>query len=236
MDVYTDVLLVFLIVSELPFFRGYFSRNWPLLSMSSGFVTLGVFMIVVGVSILGNLNKEATSQESLGLPFWRIVISSGIVTVVLGVVNIVVVSPFLFVPFSFDEFSFYLVLDLPPKTGLTVYFQSFIFRTPSLGVTSRMIRSYGAVAPQKVDDIVRRSPSGRHRRSFHLNRTDTLPSYHTSPKTTQMSSTNPNTCAGGLNISAPLNVDQNQFAKFNGSDEVKRPDLACHPALQGGRF
>lgn len=62
--------------------------------MSSGFVTLGVFMIVVGVSILGNLNKEATSQESLGLPFWRIVISSGIIAVVLGVVNIVVVSPF----------------------------------------------------------------------------------------------------------------------------------------------
>ena len=68
--------------------------------MSSGFVTLGVFMIVVGVSILGNLNKEATSQESLGLPFWRIVISSGIVTVVLGVVNIVVVSPFSFCHFS----------------------------------------------------------------------------------------------------------------------------------------
>ena len=99
-----------------------------------------------------------------------------------------------------------------------------------------MTRSYGAVAPQKVDDIVRRSPSGRHRRSFHLNRSDTLPSYHTSPKANQMSSTSPATCAGGLNISAPLNVDQNQFVKFNGSDEIKRPDLACHPALQGGRF
>jgi hypothetical protein len=83
---------VFLIVSELPIFRGYFSRNWPLFSQDAGFVTLGVTMVILGVSILGNLNKEATSQESLGLAFWRIVISSGIVVLVIGVVNIFAVS------------------------------------------------------------------------------------------------------------------------------------------------
>ena len=49
-------------------------------------------MIVVGVGILGNLNKAATSEKSLGLSFWRIVISSGIVVLVLGVVNIFAVS------------------------------------------------------------------------------------------------------------------------------------------------
>ena len=48
-------------------------------------------MIVVGVSILGNLNKEATSQQSLGLSGWQIVISSGIVILILGVGNIVAV-------------------------------------------------------------------------------------------------------------------------------------------------
>jgi hypothetical protein len=85
-------LLVCLIITELPIFRGYISRNWPLLSPSSGFVTLGVVMIVVGTSILGNLNKEATSQESLGLSFWQIVISSGILTLTLGCINIVAVS------------------------------------------------------------------------------------------------------------------------------------------------
>lgn len=83
---------MFLIISELPLFRGYYARNWPLLGISSGFVTLGSLMIVVGVGILGNLNKEATSEESLGLAFWRIVISSGIVVVVMGVVNILAVS------------------------------------------------------------------------------------------------------------------------------------------------
>lgn len=83
---------VFLIISELPIFRGYFARNWPLIGQDAGFVTLGVTMVILGVSILGNLNKEATSQESIGLAFWRIVISSGIVVLVIGVVNIFAVS------------------------------------------------------------------------------------------------------------------------------------------------
>ena len=50
-------------------------------------------MIILGVSILGNLNKGATSEDSLGLGFWRIVISSGIVVIILGFLNIISVSP-----------------------------------------------------------------------------------------------------------------------------------------------
>lgn len=53
---------------------------------------LGFVMIFLGISILGNLNKEATSQKSLGLPFWRVVIASGIVVLVLGPINILAVS------------------------------------------------------------------------------------------------------------------------------------------------
>jgi len=45
-------------------------------------------MVILGNNILGNLNKEATSQKSLGLPFWRVVIGSGIVVFALGFVNI----------------------------------------------------------------------------------------------------------------------------------------------------
>lgn len=52
---------------------------------------LGVAMMFLGNSILGNLNKEATSQKSLGLPFWRLVIGSGIVVLVMGAVNILAV-------------------------------------------------------------------------------------------------------------------------------------------------
>ena len=49
-------------------------------------------MIIIGVSILGNLNKQATSQGSLGTTFWRLVIASGIVVSILGVANIFAVS------------------------------------------------------------------------------------------------------------------------------------------------
>lgn len=45
-------------------------------------------MIIIGVSILGNLNKQATSEGSLGTTFWRLVIASGIVVSILGVANI----------------------------------------------------------------------------------------------------------------------------------------------------
>ena len=50
-------------------------------------------MMVLGVSILGNMKKQATSQESLGLSYWRIVISAGILVAILGILNVVAVSP-----------------------------------------------------------------------------------------------------------------------------------------------
>ncbi|KAI9771338.1 MAG: hypothetical protein M1840_002308 [Geoglossum simile] len=80
---------MFLIISELSVFKNYFSRNWPLLSPTSGLVFLGVSMVILGVAIMGNLNKKATSPETLGLPFWRIVISSGVLVSLLGFMNII---------------------------------------------------------------------------------------------------------------------------------------------------
>jgi hypothetical protein len=81
-------LPVFLIVTELPLFKGYFARNWPLLSPSHGFVTLAIAMIVIGIQVMGNLNKSAGSQQALGLAFWRIVIASGILIFTLGWINL----------------------------------------------------------------------------------------------------------------------------------------------------
>ncbi|RMY30299.1 hypothetical protein D0866_08095 [Hortaea werneckii] len=80
---------VFLLVSELSLFRSYFARNWPLLSQGHGFVALALAMIVLGVNMLANLNKEPASQEALGLSFWRVVIASGIIVFVLGFINLV---------------------------------------------------------------------------------------------------------------------------------------------------
>lgn len=49
-------------------------------------------MTVLGFNIMGNLNKTATSIENLGLPLWRVVIASGIISSIMGVANIVAVS------------------------------------------------------------------------------------------------------------------------------------------------
>ena len=86
------VITVILIISELPFFRGYFDHNWPLLGQDSGFITLALAMLILGVSILGDLNTEATSQESLGNSFWQIVLSAGILAMIMSAINLVAVS------------------------------------------------------------------------------------------------------------------------------------------------
>lgn len=80
---------MFLTASELSLFRNYYARNWPLLSPAHGFVTLALLMIVLGINMLGNLNKPATSQKSLGLAFWRVVIASGIIIFIMGWINLV---------------------------------------------------------------------------------------------------------------------------------------------------
>ncbi|KAJ0414987.1 hypothetical protein BJY00DRAFT_269893 [Aspergillus carlsbadensis] len=80
---------IFLIVSELPFFRNFFDRNWPSLGEDSGFLTLAVIMLILGIGALGDLNTPATSQEELGLTFWRIIISAGILALVVSVINVV---------------------------------------------------------------------------------------------------------------------------------------------------
>lgn len=80
---------MFLVISECSLFRSYFARNWPLLSPAHGFTTLGSAMSVLGLNMLGNMNKEATSQSSLGLPFWRLLVASGILAFVIGIFNII---------------------------------------------------------------------------------------------------------------------------------------------------
>ncbi|KAL4813074.1 hypothetical protein BDW67DRAFT_193096 [Aspergillus spinulosporus] len=75
-------------VSKLPFFRSYFDRHWPSLGEDSGFLSLAFAMLILGIGALGDLNTPATSQEELGLTFWRIVISAGILALVVSVINV----------------------------------------------------------------------------------------------------------------------------------------------------
>lgn len=90
--VVTAIAGLFLIVSECSLFKGFFARNWPLLSPAHGFITLGCAMMIIGLNQLGNMNKQATSQQSLGMAFWRLLLASGILTIVIGFFNVVAVS------------------------------------------------------------------------------------------------------------------------------------------------
>lgn len=87
--VLTAITGMFLLTSELSLFRGYFARNWPLLSPAHGFVFFALAMVVLGINMLGNLNKPSISQKKIGLAFWRIVIASGILTFIAGWINFI---------------------------------------------------------------------------------------------------------------------------------------------------
>ena len=91
-DIRADKPLGCLILTELSVFKSFIFKNWPLFSPRASFVMLGVAMIFLGNSVLGNLNKQATSQNSIGLPFWRLVIGAGIVVFTMGFINLFAVS------------------------------------------------------------------------------------------------------------------------------------------------
>lgn len=85
---------MFLITSEVSLFRNYFAHEWPVLGSNHGFVALGLAMVVLGVNVLGHLNKESLSQENMGLAFWRIVLAAGVLAFIIGLFNVIAVSPF----------------------------------------------------------------------------------------------------------------------------------------------
>ena len=90
--VLTILMSVFLILSEVPFgfVKSYFQKNWPLLSYESGFVTLGIFMIVDGCMVLANLNSSNASADAYGSSFFQIIEAGGILAFVMGILNIIV--------------------------------------------------------------------------------------------------------------------------------------------------
>ncbi|PGH08265.1 hypothetical protein AJ79_06051 [Helicocarpus griseus UAMH5409] len=104
--VITIFICIFLILSEIAdrspgFLEPYFQDNWPLLALKSGFVTLGIAMILLGISTLGCLNRRDVSQqendletakdafrEKMRYVLWQAAMGAGIVTILFGFVNI----------------------------------------------------------------------------------------------------------------------------------------------------
>lgn len=192
----TIIVSITLIVTELPFFEKFFSRFLPQFGQAASFVPLSLVMLIMGVSVLGNLNNDDYSASSLGMPFWRIVASGGIMAMTMGILNLMA---------------------------------SFIFADHEHSLTARQVRSYGAVADKVFD-------SNSSQRSFKLNSTpDGLPTYRQASVTRsaeQLSATR-------FPVSASTTSMREKTASASPGGNVSpvtMPNLAHHPAMQGGNF
>jgi hypothetical protein len=91
--IFVSAIAACLVVSEVAdMFSGlqrYFERNWPVLSPSHSLAWLGMAMVMLGCQVLGCLDKDAFSQNNLGMPLWRFVLASGILALTFGAANIV---------------------------------------------------------------------------------------------------------------------------------------------------
>lgn len=87
---FTFGVAVFLVISEINLFSGYFANDWPVLSPTHSLAWLGLAMVMIGCQILGDLVKPAYAQDNLGLPLWRLVLSAGILSITFGVSNMAV--------------------------------------------------------------------------------------------------------------------------------------------------
>ena len=197
---------------------------------------LGVSMVFLGISLLGNLNKQATSQSSLGLAFWRLVIAAGIIILTMGAVNIIAVS----------GTSTY-------TNSKTNQQQSYIFRDTKRGVTARHVRSHGAVAPHRADVEKTATPNPNRRtryRSFFLGqKRNSLPSYYSHAKSGSGNSGNTETpkkfgvsgsptSPGGASSNysqATASPLHERYGRPGGYGGMKGPELAHHPAMKFGQ-
>ncbi|UJO24755.1 uncharacterized protein CLAFUR5_13816 [Fulvia fulva] len=174
--VITLVTSMFLIVSELSLFRGYFARNWPLLSPSHGFVTLALAMIVLGINVMGNLNKPSGSQEELGMAFWRIVIASGILIFILGWFN-------LLASFIFRSRKQNITARQVRAHGAVA-----VHKTPVPSEHGSMTPPAPVLAQSYISNPITPSPTKANNpfefMSSSERRTPTLPSYHTAASST----------------------------------------------------
>ncbi|RKF58294.1 hypothetical protein OnM2_068052 [Erysiphe neolycopersici] len=91
-----SIIGIFLICSESGLFDRYFAKHWPILGPESGLVFLGVSMILLGSSVLGNLKMqfvrdqdEDEDENGLGISLRHLVLGSGILISIFGLFNII---------------------------------------------------------------------------------------------------------------------------------------------------
>ncbi|KAK5103415.1 hypothetical protein LTS08_002830 [Lithohypha guttulata] len=241
------VIAGFLIITETPLFKAYFCRHWPLFSPVSGFVMLGVAQILLGNGILANLNKSNASQENLGMAFWRLIISSGIIVFTMGFINILA-------SYIFRDTTLSLTARQVRSNGAVAGHKLDVASSIGGGSTPKSNRkSFAQRFSRFIPDRIQ------------PNR-DSLPSYKTETYMAQVqspvppvpalpsSNTNANhhqhTASGNLRMPHESDYHQHNHnekmaqspgaasSKYSintrGEDMLSRPDLAHHPAMTAG--
>lgn len=164
----------------------------------------------IGLNMLGNLNKEATSQKSLGLPFWRLLVASGILAIIIGFFNVVAVS---------------LTRSAINKNGSNTL-QSFVFRDKARNITARGVRSRGAMTLSEVDTESQYDP--KHK-AFTINthHTGSSARSHVGGTPPMHMGTPPVDCGSPQPSSPAKDSNPNRLSQFNFS-----PLRAFHNARQ----
>jgi len=84
------IFSTFLVYSETGLSKNYFAKNWPILSAEHhGFGWLGIFLIFLGVFVLGSLNEDAFLQENIPMAIWRLILAAGILSMTFGFLAII---------------------------------------------------------------------------------------------------------------------------------------------------
>ncbi|RMZ75881.1 hypothetical protein DV738_g5221, partial [Chaetothyriales sp. CBS 135597] len=218
------VISCFLIITELPLFRSYFYRNWPLFSPRSGFVMLGLTMIALGNSILGQLNKEATSQESLGLAFWRVVIAAGVIVLVMGFVNVLA-------SYVFRDTKTHLTARQVRSHGAVASHKADVESDPRTPNPNRRTRYRSFFLGQK-----RTSLPSYYSQSQSRSNTGGEKGYDISSPIQNHSPRSPGSASSKYSQSSqsPRRERGGGYGGL-GSPQLVRPDLAHHPAMTAGQ-
>lgn len=88
--VFMSGIALFLALSELPFAfaKDFFRVHWPAFSSHCGLGWLGLALIMIGCNTLGKLNNAATDPDDIGKAWWQLVLASGILNLIFGVLNV----------------------------------------------------------------------------------------------------------------------------------------------------
>lgn len=92
--VFMSGMALFLALSELPFGKKFFLHHWPAFSAQSGLGWLGLALIIIGCNILGKLNNANTESKEIGMPWWQLVLASGILNLTFGCLNVIATFAF----------------------------------------------------------------------------------------------------------------------------------------------